>query len=43
MRHANHIHRNDLMKPDFLSEFVLVAIGLLVISIVVLVFSQTAG
>ena len=42
MRNALHLHRDDLLKPDFLSEFVLVASGLLVIAIVVLVFSQAA-
>jgi len=43
MRHAYHLHREDLLKPDFLSEFVLVAVGLLVIALVVLVFLQAAG
>ena len=43
MHRAYRFHRNDLLKPDFLSEFVLVAVGLLVIALVVLVFSQAAG
>jgi hypothetical protein len=40
MRHAYHFHPDDLLKPDFLSEFVLVAAGLLFIAAVALVFVQ---
>lgn len=42
MRHPHHLHRDDLLDADLLSEFVLVAVGVLVIVLVVLVFSQAA-
>jgi len=42
MRHAYHLHRDDLLKPDFLSEFVLIAVGLLFMAVVVLLFSRAA-
>ncbi len=42
MRHLRHIHRDQLLKADFLSEFVLVTIGVLVIIIAMFVFLPAA-
>jgi hypothetical protein len=36
MRHAHHIHRDDLMKPDLLSETALVVGFLAIASLLVI-------
>jgi len=41
MRHAGHIHRDDLMSPDLLSEAVIVVSVLAVIVSVLFVLART--
>jgi len=42
MHHAQRFHRDDLLKPDLVSEFVLVAAGLLFMAVVALLFLRAA-